>query len=173
MIDKGLVYLILCAAILLQGCGRSTLASPASELCSATSFGSLSYEQQWATIWKCPVERQIDHYLMRSSNTIPPDRTLAIPISEQGDQAVPYILELLATNRGNNDAFYQESLLFLFYVMEDRDFYCVINDSEVMRKLQMEVSLIESGVARSKAENMLEKVREHGVLSPVCIDESH
>jgi hypothetical protein len=56
---------------------------------------SLPREKRHLEFRKLPIEKQVEFYLIRAANSHPSDRSFANDIAERGEDAFPYLLELL------------------------------------------------------------------------------
>ncbi len=79
-------------------------------------FLQLSHQQRHAEFRAYPLDKQLDVYLC-AMKTEPPNSSLANDIADQGEQAIPALVNKLKVTKSEVD---QEDLIYVFELMSDR-----------------------------------------------------
>lgn len=142
-------------ALSLLGACSGVLPTPAQENCDWERFRALDYQQKQATLRVCSPEEKVDLFLKWSFETIPANNDLVNTMASFGQSIVPEIVSRLERKGELQDDLVKPELLFVLVAMQDRGYYAISADSDLMKRLESAVAAIEDPALKEAAEQSL------------------
>lgn len=149
----GIAALWLSFAIGCQGSG---------EVSSERDFLRKPVDGKRTTLTDYPMERQIDLYLAAMTKLHPPDLALADVLASHGDEIIPLLKERIHKESGAGLS--KLHLIDVFVRMQERAYFDVSSDSEVMSFLREQAEAIPDDQWRSMSLESLNRIMRLGAV---------
>lgn len=149
----GVAALWLSFAIGCQGSG---------EVSSERDFLRKPVDDRRTALMDYPMERQIDLYLAAMTKLHPPDLALADVLASHGDEIIPLLRERIHEESGAG--LKKLHLIDVFVRMQERAYFDVSSDSEVMSFLREQAEAIPDDQWRSMSLESLNRIMRLGTV---------